>query len=99
MTVPNQLQPITQDGALIDRVWYRFLATSLGTIPAGTISQFAGTAAPSGWLLCNGAAVSRTTYAALFAAIGTTWGVGNGSSTFNVPNLTAPNPLIMIVKT
>lgn len=42
---------------------------------------------PAGWLICNGAAVSRTTYAALFTAIGTTFGVGNGTTTFNVPDL------------
>lgn len=55
--------------------------------PAGIIMAFAGAAAPTGFLACNGAAVSRTTYATLFAAIGTTWGVGDGSTTFNVPDL------------
>ena len=55
--------------------------------PAGIIAPFAGTSAPTGWLSCNGAAVSRTTYATLYAAIGTTWGVGDGSTTFNVPDL------------
>ena len=55
--------------------------------PAGIVAPFAGTSAPSGWLACNGAAVSRTDYATLFAAIGTTWGVGDGSTTFNVPDL------------
>lgn len=54
--------------------------------PAGSIQEFAGASVPSGWLLCDGSAVSRTTYARLFAAIGTTWGVGNGSTTFNVPD-------------
>src|SRR6185503_20590605 len=44
-------------------------------------------AAPSGWLNCDGSAVSRTTYANLFAAIGTTFGAGDGSTTFNVPDL------------
>lgn len=53
----------------------------------GVVADFAGAAAPSGWLLCDGAAVSRSTYAALFAAIGTAWGVGDGSTTFNVPDL------------
>jgi len=53
----------------------------------GEIKQFGGAVAPTGTMLCNGLAVSRTTYAALFAAIGTTWGVGDGSTTFNVPNL------------
>ena len=55
--------------------------------PAGIVAPFAGTSAPSGWLACNGAAVSRTNYATLFAAIGTTWGAGDGSVTFNVPDL------------
>ena len=53
----------------------------------GFIKDFAGTSAPTGYLACDGSAVSRTTYAALFSAIGTTWGTGDGSTTFNVPNL------------
>ena len=56
-------------------------------IPAGTIHDFAGTTTPTGFLTCDGSAVSRTTYASLFTAIGTTWGTGNGSTTFNVPDL------------
>ena len=56
-------------------------------IPAGLILPFGNTTAPTGYLACDGSAVSRTTYATLFAAIGTTWGAGNGSSTFNVPDL------------
>jgi microcystin-dependent protein len=55
-------------------------------IPAGVIWEYGGAAAPTGWLLCNGAAVSRTTYAALFAIIGTAYGIGDGSTTFNVPD-------------
>lgn len=55
--------------------------------PAGEVAAFARNTAPDGWLVCNGQAVSRTTYARLFAAIGTTFGAGNGSSTFNVPDL------------
>lgn len=55
--------------------------------PTGTILPFAGNTIPSGFLACNGAAVSRTTYSALFSAIGTTYGSGDGSSTFNVPQL------------
>lgn len=57
------------------------------TQPAGEVAAFARNTAPDGWLVCNGQAVSRTTYARLFAAIGTTFGAGNGSSTFNVPDL------------
>lgn len=56
-------------------------------VPAGAVMSFAMSAAPSGWLKANGAAVNRTTFAALFAAIGTTFGVGDGSTTFNVPDL------------
>lgn len=56
-------------------------------IPAGAVMDFAMNAAPAGWLACDGAAVSRVTYAALFAAIGTTWGAGDGSTTFNLPDM------------
>ena len=56
-------------------------------VPSGTVHLFATTTAPSGYLECDGSAVSRTTYADLFNIIGTTWGEGNGSSTFNVPDL------------
>jgi len=55
--------------------------------PAGSIIMYGGATAPDGWLLCQGGEVSRTTYAALFAVIGTTYGVGNGTTTFNVPDL------------
>lgn len=65
--------------------------TNLGvdaiSVLTGTILEFGGTAVPSGYLLCDGANVSRATFSALFAAIGTTWGVGDGSTTFAVPNL------------
>lgn len=53
----------------------------------GMVIAYAGSTSPSGWLLCDGSAVSRETYAALFAVIGTTYGTGDGSTTFNVPNL------------
>lgn len=56
-------------------------------IPTGVMLDFAGSGAvPSGYLLCDGSSVSRTTYADLFAAIGTTWGVGDGSTTFDLPD-------------
>ena len=61
--------------------------------PPATIQMFAGSTAPPGWLLCDGTAVSRTTYAALFAAIGTTYGVGDNSTTFNLPNLSDRFPI------
>ena len=62
-------------------------AASAGGVPSGTIITFSASTAPTGYLKANGAAVSRTTYAALFAAIGTQYGAGNGSTTFNVPDL------------
>jgi microcystin-dependent protein len=62
-------------------------------VPAGAYLPFAGSTAPAGWLMCNGQAVSRTTYAALFAVCGTTYGVGDGTTTFNVPNMIGRVPI------
>lgn len=56
-------------------------------MPCGSVTAFAGSSAPSGWLLCYGQAVSRTTYAALYSAIGVAYGSGDGSTTFNLPDL------------
>lgn len=61
--------------------------TFSGGMPSGAVQAFAMSTAPNGWLKCNGQAVSRTTYAALFSAIGTTYGSGDGSTTFNLPDL------------
>lgn len=58
-----------------------------GLAPAGVVLPFAGASAPTGWLLCFGQAVSRTTYASLFTALGTSYGVGDGSTTFALPDL------------
>lgn len=57
------------------------------TVPAGAVAHFAMSSPPAGWLKANGAAISRVTYAALFAAIGTAYGTGDGSTTFNLPDL------------
>ena len=57
-------------------------------LPTGSYIQFAGSQAPAGFLVCNGGEISRTTYSDLFAVIGTTYGSGDGSTTFNLPNLT-----------
>ena len=62
-----------------------FSAATL-VVPTGTILEYAGASAPSGFLLANGQAVSRTTYATLYGICGTTYGVGDGSTTFNVPD-------------
>ena len=55
--------------------------------PTGLIRAYAGSSAPEGYLICDGSAVSRSTYAALFAVIGTAFGVGDGSTTFNIPDV------------
>lgn len=57
------------------------------SVPIGSVTMYTGAAAPSGWLLCNGVAVSRATYANLFAVIGVAYGAGDGSTTFNVPDM------------
>ncbi|MBQ5918480.1 MAG: tail fiber protein [Lachnospiraceae bacterium] len=77
ITVPTKTSQLTNDSG--------FLTSSL---PIGSYIQFAGSQAPTGFLVCNGSAISRTTYSNLFAVIGTKYGSGNGSTTFNLPNLT-----------
>ena len=62
-------------------------ATLFADTPLGTINAFGGSTAPDGWLLCQGQAISRTEYADLFAVIGTAFGAGDGSTTFNVPDM------------
>ena len=62
-------------------------ADQFSYVPAGTVLPFAGDTAPSGWAICNGDPVSRTDYAELFTAIGELWGVGDGSTTFNLPDM------------
>ena len=58
-----------------------------GVLPVGTIVDYGGPNVPAGWFACTGGAISRSQNAALFAVIGTTWGAGNGSTTFNLPDL------------
>jgi microcystin-dependent protein len=66
---------------------------SINSVLTGTIQMWPTVTAPSGYLLCTGTAVSRSTYAALFAVIGTTFGVGDGSTTFNLPNYSDRLPI------
>ena len=73
-----------------------FVASTVGNVNSvitGSIQMWPTTSAPSGYLLCNGNAVSRTSYAALFAVLGTTFGAGDGSTTFNLPNYTNNFPV------
>jgi len=81
------------NSATDEDLWGAQLNTNMDTIddrlvPTGTVSMYAGTTAPNAdWLLCDGSAVSRTTYATLFALVSTSFGIGDGSTTFNVPDL------------
>lgn len=71
-------------------------AVMVGAAPCGSIMPFAGATIPAGWLLCDGSAVSRTTYSSLYAALGgisSPWGQGNGSTTFNLPDLRTRVPV------
>lgn len=58
--------------------------------PVGSLMPYAGTTPPDGWLICDGSEISRTTYARLFSVIGTTYGAGDGNSSFNIPNEKMP---------
>jgi len=69
------------------------LAGSGAGVPVGSIMPYGGASAPIGWLLCQGQAVNRTTYSSLFAILGTAYGSGDGSTTFNLPNLQQRFPL------
>jgi len=90
------LGPLTLNGqapansrAAVDKAYVdNFMSFATG-FPVGFIAPFGGAAAPSGWLLCDGSAVSRANYPVLFAAIGTTYGAGDNSTTFNLPDLRA----------
>lgn len=68
----------------VRRLW---IAIDRNRIPASVVVGTPRTTAPAGWLMCNGAVISRTIYAPLFSAIGTTFGAGDGWSTFNIPNM------------
>lgn len=82
--------PKLRDGAVTPPKLDAAVAASL--VPSGTVQFYASTVAPTGWLKANGAAVSRTAYAALFTAIGTIYGAGDGATTFNLPDLRGEFP-------
>jgi microcystin-dependent protein len=65
---------------------------ALITVPSGSMFMWPTVTSPTGWLICNGSAISRSTYATLFAVISTTYGVGDGSTTFNLPDLRGRSP-------
>jgi hypothetical protein len=64
-------------------------------MPTGSLVAWAGSSAPQGWLATDGSDINRTTYAALFSVIGTTYGAGDGSTTFGLPNFNSPAPWII----
>lgn len=95
---PRHMSPLVGDmvRVVIDPRGDRYIEQTYGPgggSPAGAIVAYGGASAPSGWLMCTGSTVSRSTYAALFSAIGTTYGAGDGSTTFGLPNLQQRFPL------
>ena len=85
--IPNgQTIPVYGDGS-------NFYTAVTNTVPAGSIQMWATATAPSGYVICNGIAISRTLYSTLYGVIGTTFGVGDGSTTFNVPNYQGVMPI------
>jgi microcystin-dependent protein len=92
MTGPLTATALTSNGQIESKATgFKFpdgtVQASAASIPPGAVMDFAMNSAPTGWLSCDGAAVNRTTYAALFAAIGTTWGAGDGTTTFQLPDM------------
>jgi microcystin-dependent protein len=85
-TTAAALAPIRANLVVQSTIFGSTSETAAPLIPAGVVVAWAGSSAPSGWLECSGAAISRTTYSALFAICSTNYGLGNGSSTFNLPD-------------
>lgn len=77
------------------RAWTaeRVRQAARASTPAGVMQMFAGASAPDGWLICNGSAIARASFPALFAAIGVAYGAGDGSTTFNIPDLRGRTPI------
>ena len=86
-TAPFIGQMIFETDTFVLNFWNGSAWQGAVSAPAGAIEAYAGSTAPTGWLLSYGQAVSRTTYANLFAVISTTYGSGDGSTTFNLPDL------------
>lgn len=84
-TTPQNLTDAINE--LVSRVAALENAPAADSVPSGVMAAYCGETIPSGWLLCDGRALNRTTYASLFTAIGTKWGAGDGSTTFNIPDM------------
>jgi microcystin-dependent protein len=81
------------EGDVLSFIGSKWIPKKVSGVPAGAMMSFAGGTAPEGWLLCHGQAVGRTTYAGLFSALGTAYGTGDGSTTFNLPDLRGRTPI------
>lgn len=91
-TTPYTGQLIFETDTFALKFWTGSAWQGAVSAPAGTVNSYAGSTAPTGWLLCAGQAVSRTTYADLFSVVSTTYGSGDGSTTFNLPDLRGRAP-------
>jgi microcystin-dependent protein len=93
--LPDTSTPITSSrlNNMEDGIEYLFNNGVGASLPVGSITQFAGSTAPSGFLICDGSAVSRTTFESLFNVLGVAYGEGDGSTTFNLPNLKGKIPV------
>ena len=80
-------QLVFETDTFVLKYWNGTIWQGAISAPAGTVNTFAGSTAPAGWLLAYGQAVSRTTYADLYAIVGNTYGAGDGSTTFNIPDM------------
>lgn len=111
--VPNDRQDIIDpagpggipSGRTVSRAWFAFFQVMFNrTIVTGTIVKYAGLTVPSGYLACNGTAVSRATFPVLnalaaAAAYASPWGAGDGTSTFNVPTVATVGGILSMIKT
>jgi len=85
-TLTGTEEALVNDGGTLKKTTTQDIANLAGGLPAGAVTDFAGATLPSGWLWCDGSVISRTTYADLFTAISTTYGAGDGSTTFALPD-------------
>lgn len=93
--IPSPSAALTGERGLVTTAWFQFFLALFNTVlgsgaagvfNVGDIKAIANNTVPSGWLLCQGQAVSRSTFSTLFASIGIAWGAGDGVTTFNVPD-------------
>lgn len=96
ITVPTNVSDLNNDSNFTSKTYVDNTINDVKTslVPVGVIFPFASDVAPTGYLLCDGSEISRTTYSELFTVIGTTYGEGDGSSTFNLPDLRRRYPLM-----